>query len=175
MASAAEHCSLSDWQPRPDRHPWHAVRAEPAQPLLLLLAKRDLEEQGRHCEAGDLGVEEETEGGKCAGCTTGSRMSTTPRRPRPTGDSRPEQNNDLALSERDQQQVGVNGGGGDTRERSGSRRGRRRVASLRGGEKGRARQNQGQVGTFFTHFFLLLYSNYKALSVFFVAGKLKKI
>jgi len=71
-------------------------------------------------------------------------MSAAPRRPRP-GDSRPEQNNDLALSERDQQQV-LNGGGGDSRERSGSRRGRRRVASLRGGEKGRARQNQGQVG-----------------------------
>ena len=39
-ASAAEHCSLSDWQPRPDRHPWHAVRAaKPAQPPLPLLAK----------------------------------------------------------------------------------------------------------------------------------------
>ena len=99
----------------------------------------------QHCQDGELGLKEEErgEGGEC-GSTTGSRMSAAPRRPRPTtGDSRPEQNNDLAsLSERDQ----LNGvGGGDSRERSGSRRGRRRVASLRGGEKGRARQNQGQV------------------------------
>ena len=56
-----------------------------------------------------------------------------------------EDDDGLALSERDQEQV-LNGGGGDSRERSGSRRGRRRVASLRVEEKGRARQNQGQVG-----------------------------
>ena len=112
-----------------------------ARPATLAATKSDTEEH--HCQDRDLGLEEEREGGKCAS-TTGSRMSAAPRRPRP-GDSRPEQNNDLALSERDQQQ-GLNGGGGDSRERSGSRRGRRRVASLRGGEKGRARQNQGQVG-----------------------------
>ena len=118
----------------------------PARPATLAAPKSDTEEH--HCQDGDLGLREEKEGegGKCAS-TTGSRMSAAPRRPRP-GDSRPEQNNDLALSERDQQQ-GLNGGGGDSRERSGSRRGRRRVASLRGGEKGRARQNPGQVGAQF--------------------------
>ena len=90
---------------------------------------------------GELGLAEESRG-EGEEFKTGSRMSAAPRRPRPTPpDPRPEQNNDLA-SERDQ----LNGvGGGDSRERSGSRRGRRRVASLRGGEKGRTRQNQGQV------------------------------
>ena len=115
-------------------------RASPATPA----ARKTDTEEHHCCQDGDLGLKEgEGEEGKW-GSTTGSRMSAAPRRPRP-GDSRPEQNNDLALSEKDQQQ-GLNGVGGDSRERSGSRRGRRRVASLRGGEKGRARQNQGQVG-----------------------------
>ena len=36
-------------------------------------------------------------------------------------------------------------------------------------------KTKGRLEFFFTHLFLLLYSNYKTLSVFFVAGKFKKI